>query len=84
MGAAVADFDNDGDADVYVTNYGANRLFENEGSGRFSDVTAVAGVGDTLWGTGAAWGDYDRDGDLDLYAANFVRFRKDLRPRAME
>ncbi len=84
MGAAVADFDNDGDADVYVTNYGANRLFENDGTGRFSDVTAAAGVGDTLWGTGAAWGDYDRDGDLDLYAANFVRFRKDLRPRAME
>ena len=84
MGAAAADFDNDGDADVYVTNYGANRLFENDGAGRFSDVTAAAGVGDTLWGTGAAWGDYDRDGDLDLYAANFVRFRKDLRPRAME
>ena len=84
MGAAAADFDNDGDADVYVTNYGANRLFENDGSGRFSDVTAAAGVGDTLWGTGAAWGDYDRDGDLDLYAANFVRFRRDLRPRAME
>ncbi len=84
MGVAVADFDNDGDADVYVTNYGANHLFENDGAGRFSDVTAVAGVGDTLWGTGAAWGDYDRDGDLDLYAANFVRFQRDLRPRAME
>ena len=84
MGAAAADYDNDGDADVYVTNYGANRLFENDGAGRFSDVTAAAGVGDTLWGTGAAWGDYDRDGDLDLYAANFVRFRRGLRPRAME
>ena len=84
MGCAAADFDNDGDADIYVTNYGPNRLFRNAGDGVFADITGAAGVGDAHWGTGAAWGDYDRDGDVDLYAANFVRFVKDFRPRAME
>jgi hypothetical protein len=80
MGCAAADYDNDGDADLYITNYGANRLYRNEGNGTFSDVTQQAGVGDPRWGTGAAFGDYDLDGDLDLYVANFVQFYPDQKP----
>jgi hypothetical protein len=72
-GAAPADFDGDGLIDLYVTAYGANRLFRNAG-GRFVDVTESAGVGHLGWSTSAAWLDYDRDGDLDLYVANYVRW----------
>ncbi|MBI4483376.1 MAG: CRTAC1 family protein [Acidobacteria bacterium] len=72
MGACAADFDNDGDVDLYVTNLGPNVLYRNNGDGRFSDVTAKAGVGDSRWSTGAAFADYDQDGDLDLYVANYV------------
>ncbi|MEW6749681.1 MAG: CRTAC1 family protein [Candidatus Latescibacterota bacterium] len=75
MGAAVGDYDNDGDADLYVTNYGPNVLYQNQGDGTFRDVTAAAGVGDRGWGTGAAFADVDRDGDLDLYVANYMDFR---------
>ena len=77
MGAAVGDYDNDGDADLYVTNYGPNVLYRNEGCGVFADVTAAAAVGDLGWGTHAAFVDYDRDGDLDLYAANYMEFDAD-------
>lgn len=77
MGCAAADYDNDGDTDLYVTNYGPNKLYRNEG-GRFSEVSASAGVGDPRWSTGAAFGDYDRDGDLDLYVANYVDFDPQL------
>jgi hypothetical protein len=73
VAAAPADFDNDGDTDVYVTAYGRNRLFRNEG-GRFVDVTERAGVGHPGWSTCAAWIDYDRDGDLDLYVCNYLRW----------
>jgi hypothetical protein len=75
-GAAPADFDGDGRVDLYLTAYGANRLYRNAGD-RFVDVTESAGVGHTGWGTSAAWFDYDRDGDLDLYAANYVRWSPD-------
>ena len=75
MGAAVGDYDNDGDADLYVTNYGPNVLYRNEGGWHvFADVTAAATVGDLGWGTHAAFVDYDRDGDLDMYAANYMEF----------
>ena len=77
MGAAVGDYDNDGDADLYVTNYGPNVLYRNEGGGIFADVTTAAAVGDLGWGTHAAFVDYDRDGDLDLYAANYMEFDPD-------
>ena len=71
-GGCAADYDNDGDQDLFVTNYGPSRLFRNDG-GSFADVTAAAGVmdsGDAFRNTGCAWGDYDRDGFVDLV---FVR-----------
>ena len=77
MGCAVADYDNDGDDDLYVTNFGANRLFANSGRGSFADATGIAGVGHTGWGTGCTFGDYDLDGDVDLYIANYVDFSRD-------
>ena len=72
MGAAAADFDNDGHADVYVTALGGNRLFRGLGNGRFADVTAKAGVADSGFSTGALWFDYDKDGRLDLFVAHYV------------
>ena len=72
MGCIFGDYDNDGDLDLYVTNYEQNVLYRNSGDGTFTDVTAEAGVGDTRWGTGAAFGDYDNDGDLDLYVPNYI------------
>ena len=74
MGCVFGDYDNDGDLDLYVTNFGANVLYRNNGDGTFRDVTKEAGVGDNRWGTGAAFGDYDRDGDLDLYVCNYVEY----------
>jgi hypothetical protein len=74
MGVALADFNNDGYRDLYVTNFGANVLYQNNGNGTFSDVTRKAGVAAGGWSTGAAWGDYDLDGDLDLYVARYVDF----------
>lgn len=70
VAASFADYDNDGDPDLYVVNGDANRLYRNEGNGSFVDVTAIAGVGDPGPGASAAWGDYDGDGFLDLYVAN--------------
>jgi hypothetical protein len=81
MGVSVADFDNDGFDDLYVTCFGPNKLYRNRGDGTFEDVTAKAGVGDARFSTGAAWGDYDRDGDLDLFVANYVDFKLDDLPQ---
>ena len=75
MGCAVADYDGDGDQDLYVTNFGANVLLRNGEGGRFSDVTEVTRVGDERWGSSAAFLDYDLDGDVDLFVANYVDFR---------
>lgn len=74
MGAAAADIDNDGDIDLYVTHFGSNVLYRNNGDGTFTDVTREAGVDDERWSTSASFFDYDRDGDLDLYVANYVDF----------
>ena len=74
MGVAVGDYDNDGFQDLYVTNFGHNVLYHNNGNGTFTDVTAKAGVDDPRWSTGAAWVDYDRDGHLDLFVANYLDF----------
>jgi len=77
MGCAAGDVDNDGDVDLYVTNFGPNILYRNEGGGRFRDVTAEAGVGDPRWSSSAAFADIDNDGDLDLYVANYIDFTLD-------
>jgi hypothetical protein len=75
MGVSVADYDNDGFDDLFITCFGPNRLYHNRGDGTFEDVTARAGVGDARFSTGAAWGDYDRDGYLDLFVASYVDFK---------
>ena len=74
MGMAVGDYDNDGDLDLYLGNFGANILYRNEGNGAFSDVTESSGVGDERWATSCAFSDVDRDGFVDLYVANYHDF----------
>ena len=76
-GCTVGDYDNDGDEDLYVTNFGPSVLYRNNGDGTFTDVTADAGVRDGLYATSAAWADYDNDGRLDLFVANYVDFTMD-------
>lgn len=77
LGCAVADYDNDGFDDVYITCLGPNHLFRNLGSGKFQDVTAKAGVGDPGFSTSAIWFDYDKDGKLDLFVCNYVEWSID-------
>jgi hypothetical protein len=72
MGACAADYDGDGDPDLYLTNDGPNQLYQNRGDGTFVDVTAVARVGEPRWSTGCAFADLDGDGDLDLWVTNYV------------
>jgi tetratricopeptide (TPR) repeat protein len=74
MGVATGDVDNDGDLDVYVTGFGADALFRNDGALHFTDVTSLAGIGDPAWSTSAGFFDYDRDGWLDLFVANYVDY----------
>ncbi|HJQ70148.1 MAG TPA: CRTAC1 family protein [Blastocatellia bacterium] len=80
LGCAVADYDNDGNVDIYITCLGADRLFRNAGGGKFTDVTEKAGTVDTAFSTSAAWVDYDKDGKLDLFVCNYVDWavEKDL------
>ena len=80
MGVAVADFDNDGWDDIYVTGYGGNVLYRNLGNCRFQDVTEKAGVRVGGFSTGAAWGDYDRDGYVDLFVPRYVHIDIDKLP----
>jgi hypothetical protein len=72
MGVAVADYDNDGKLDLFVTGYGGNVLYRNLGGCKFEDVTEKAGVRGGGFSTGAAWGDYDRDGNVDLFVSRYV------------
>jgi len=72
MGIAVADYDNDGNLDLFVTGYGGNALYRNKGNCTFEDVTDKAGVRGGGFSTGAAWADYDRDGNVDLFVSRYV------------
>jgi len=74
MGVGVADYDADGDEDLYVTNVGPNVLYRNRGDGSFEEVTAAAGVAYDGWGSSCAFADYDQDGDLDLFLINYLRW----------
>jgi enediyne biosynthesis protein E4 len=80
MGIAVADFDNDGWLDIYVTGYGGDALYRNLGDCKFEDVTEKTGVRSSGFNTGAAWGDYDRDGYVDLFVPRYVHVDIDHLP----
>ena len=84
FGVAVGDYDNDGWPDLYVTNYGKNRLYHNNHDGTFTDVAEAAGVAvggaKPVWSAGATFGDYDGDGKLDLYVTGYVKFDMDNPP----
>ena len=78
MSVSVADYDNDGYPDLFITNYGNFKLFRNNGNKTFTDVSSIAfpdGIKDWWYG-GSTWGDYDLDGDLDLYIAGYVDFSR--------
>jgi enediyne biosynthesis protein E4 len=74
IGVAAADYDNDGDTDLFINALGPDRLFRNRGDGTFEDVTRQAGISDPGFGSSATWIDYDRDGRLDLFACNYVQW----------
>jgi hypothetical protein len=74
IGAAAADYDNDGHTDLFLNALGPDHLFHNRGDGTFEDVTRAAGVGDPGFGSSATWIDYDRDGWLDLFICNYVQW----------
>jgi hypothetical protein len=80
FGVAIADYDNDGWPDIFVSNWGKNRLYHNNHDGTFTDVAENAGVALGNWSAGATWGDYDGDGRLDLFVAGYVHFDRDNLP----
>lgn len=84
LGAAVADYDNDGRDDVFMTTVDGGRLFHGEGDGRFADVTSRAGIRNTEFTVSAAWLDYDRDGLADLFIGNYVRWSPALEVRCAQ
>jgi hypothetical protein len=82
FGVAVGDYDNDGWPDIYVSNFGKNRLYHNNHDGTFTDMAEKAGVALGGWSTGATWGDYDHDGRLDLFVPGYVKFDVNHQPIA--
>ncbi len=78
QGVACADYNNDGNVDIYVTNVGANVLYRNNGDGTFTDVTRLASVGDPSWSSSATFLDYNRDGHLDLFVVNYLVYARDV------
>ena len=77
MGVAVADYDNDGDPDIYISCLETDRLFQNQGDGTFVDITEASGIHNPGFGTSCAWFDYNNDGHLDLYVANYVEWSRE-------
>jgi hypothetical protein len=85
FGVAIADYDNDGWPDIFVSNWGKNRLYHNNHNGTFTDVAENAGVAlddPAAWHTGATWGDYDGDGKLDLFVAGYLHYDRKHMPTA--
>jgi hypothetical protein len=80
VGVAIGDYDNDGWPDIYVSNFGKNRLYHNNHDGTFTDVAEKAGVTLGNWSTGATWGDYDGDGRLDLFVPGYIHYDMDRQP----
>ena len=82
FGVSIADYDNDGWPDIFVCNWGKNRLYHNNQDGTFTDVAEKAGITLGNWSAGATWGDYDGDGLLDLFVSGYVHFDRDNLPYA--
>src|SRR5882672_2959063 len=80
IGAAAADFDNDGHVDLFVAGVRSNHLYRNLGNGKFADVTAKAGIGSAEWSITGGWFDYDNDGLLDLFVVNYVKWSPEIAP----
>jgi enediyne biosynthesis protein E4 len=80
MGAAAADFDNDGHVDLFVAGVKSNHLYRNLGNGKFEDVTAKAGIRSDVWSIAGGWFDYDNDGLLDLFVVNYLNWSPDSPP----
>lgn len=78
MGTAAADFDNDGNVDLFVAGVFTNILYRNRGDGTFEDVTSRAGIKSLHWSVGAGWFDYDNDGKLDLFIVNYAKWSPDM------
>ena len=80
MGIVTADYDNDGDSDIYLTNWGRDQLYANKENAKFVDLTHESGLGNEQWGSSASFFDADNDGDLDLFVVNYVDFSMNNHP----